>query len=401
VDFNFSKDKQEIEFKNHAEVFSVFSKLVGDHIESYRKESSSLLQTKLVTRADPVFIEQAERKFLSSQPITKFLHKNEVANFAKSPRKKLISSTVKKEEDNSIQLITQSPLLGKRAEFEEDFAAILKTEYKSSEKKILKDTPPSTTNSDGFQITCEIDEMLRKETSQRQASELPYNITDDTILKENGGLELINQMNNGYALCRKSTDKLGTVVYILDIHAADERIKFENYLNNVRVEKQRLAIPIELLDLSREQIERVKRNPTVFSRNGFEVAPKDDSWTSLVLKTMPSFSRMKFESTGITISLTLDFYDILDQLESSDAIPSTIILTKVHKKVADLACSNAYRPNMKLSNNDISHILGNLALTKYPLTSPHSDHTVVGIQIKKSSGKSEIEMLKEELGLPL
>lgn len=169
-------------------------------------------------------------------------------------------------------------------------------------------------------------------------------------------------------------------VYILDQHAAHERVLYEkvkeNFYKDGGKETQMLLLP-DILDLSKRDMHIVKDHIELFEQAGF---------------TLEEFGDNTIKITGVpVICFEMDtkelFMDILDGIDITNRTNKQDIEEKF---IATVACKAAVKANMALEEREIRGLLDQLLLLDNPFTCPHGRPTAIRItktEIEKKFGR--------------
>lgn len=164
---------------------------------------------------------------------------------------------------------------------------------------------------------------------------------------------------------------VNSTLYIIDQHAAHERIMYEKLLNefkNETVHVQQLLQPL-VLDLGQTEYTIAMENLDHFESLGFLVEPFGDR--SMILRGVPFVF-------GAPDSRSL-FLDILDQLEESK--PSSYE-TKL-ERIMKLACTSAIKAGDSVAEIEAKALLNQLEECENPYTCPHGRPTVIEMTRKE------------------
>ena len=163
--------------------------------------------------------------------------------------------------------------------------------------------------------------------------------------------------------------------YILDQHAAHERVLYEkvkkNYYNETEKDSQIMLLP-DIIQLSHKEKAIVKENAEIFTKAGFIFEEFGDNTIKLI---------------GVpNICIELDtkelFKDILDAIGT---VAITAIQEKEEKFLSTVACKAAIKANMQLDKEEVDNLMKKLLVLKNPFTCPHGRPTAIKLT------KSEIE----------
>ncbi|WP_097677452.1 DNA mismatch repair endonuclease MutL [Anaerosalibacter sp. Marseille-P3206] len=153
--------------------------------------------------------------------------------------------------------------------------------------------------------------------------------------------------------------------YILDQHAAHERIMYEKYkdeFENEEVVIQKLLTPL-IIDLTSSEMDVVVEHKPLFISLGFDI--EEFGINTIALRGVPLvFGKPNMEKL---------FFDVLDNIK--DDIKSNYDLNT--DKIAKIACSNAIKGGDKISNIEIKELLNQLLEVKNPYTCPHGRPVII------------------------
>ena len=180
---------------------------------------------------------------------------------------------------------------------------------------------------------------------------------------------------NTYILLEMDED-----IYILDQHAAHERVLYEkvkeNFYRAGGKEVQMLLLP-DVLELSKRDMHMVKDHMDLFEQAGF---------------SLEEFGDTTIKITGVpVICFEMDtkelFMDILDGIDITNRTNKQDIEEKF---IATVACKAAVKANMALEEREIRGLLDQLLLLDNPFTCPHGRPTAIRItktEIEKKFGR--------------
>jgi len=213
-----------------------------------------------------------------------------------------------------------------------------------------------------------------------------YNKHDDTIIKEEipsylnkaeslnkeaiepkfPALDIIGQFNNTYILAECN----GTL-YMIDQHAAHEKILFEKYKNDIiksKVVSQILITPI-LMELNHEDYSYYNENINIFTQAGFSIDLFGDNTISI--REIPIFLG-KIGIKGL-------FIDILDNIKN---MGSGKTIEVKYDTIASVACKAAIKASHQLSKLEMISLIDELRYINEPFNCPHGRPTIITMDIK-------------------
>ena len=156
-------------------------------------------------------------------------------------------------------------------------------------------------------------------------------------------------------------------MYILDQHAAHERIMYEkvkkNYYSEQNKDSQMLLLP-DVITLTHKEMDIAKDNLDLFKKAGF---------------TLEEFGDNTLKVTGVpTFCLELDTKDLfLETLDEINTVARTAKQEKEEKFIATVACKAAVKANMALNELEVNSLMNQLLSLPNPFTCPHGRPTVI------------------------
>lgn len=158
-------------------------------------------------------------------------------------------------------------------------------------------------------------------------------------------------------------------LYIIDQHAAHERVLYEKTLRGMKDREftsQYLSPPI-ILNLSMQEEETLNTHIDIFTNIGFEIEPFGGD--SYAIRAVPDnlFSIAKKEL----------FTEMLDQLV--DGIHSSLAPDIIAEKVASMSCKAAVKGNSRLSAAEVETLIGELLELENPYHCPHGRPTIIAM----------------------
>ena len=288
----------------------------------------------------------------------------------------------------------------------------VKAEYKLEEKEvnndeIIKDENVETTNLEAEvenikeqEIEKEFEEIKQKIQDLSDNPQVVSNdfnemytklfgkspIADDEISKEETKINAVDIIKDNISVFeneeefKKPTYKFIGIVfntyiileidkemYILDQHAAHERIMYEkvkkNYYSDKTKDSQMLLLP-DVITLTHKEMEIAKENMRMFEQAGF---------------TLEEFGDNTIKLTGVpTVCIDLDTKELfLETLDEINTVARTAKQEKEEKFIATVACKAAVKANMALNQKEVETLMDKLLELPNPFTCPHGRPTVI------------------------
>ena len=166
----------------------------------------------------------------------------------------------------------------------------------------------------------------------------------------------------------------GDKLYIIDQHAAHEKVNFERMMKRLREKKpasQYLNPPI-LLTLTADEARVLEEHMSYFEQLGYVISSLGDRDYSIsaIPTDLPELSKKEL------------LLEILDELtdEAGMTTPDTI-----YDKIASMSCKAAVKGNNRLSLMEADALIGELLTLENPYACPHGRPTII------SMSKTELE----------
>ena len=199
------------------------------------------------------------------------------------------------------------------------------------------------------------------ENSYEEQYEPKEKVDEKVPVAKFADLRVIGQFNKTYILAEYLD-----CLYIIDQHAAHEKILFEKYRNDIEEKStiiQPLLIPM-VLELSIDDYECYIENKSLFEESGFIIDEFGDNTISL--KEVPYFLG-KLDSK----KLFLDMIDNLKNMGSGKTVEVKI------NKIASMACRAAVKANDYLTEIEMKELIEQLRYIEDPFHCPHGRPIII------------------------
>lgn len=251
--------------------------------------------------------------------------------------------------------------LKSHAEFENNIGIIKENKFNFEKTSDDSEIPyfkyePSKENTNDISTS----EKAKCDNDQKEIIKEKSGIFKDKIAKF-PPLRIIGQFNKTYIL-----GEYDDVLYMIDQHAAHEKIMFEKYLKDIEEESlivQPLLVPC-VIDLSVDDYSYFEENKDIFKKAGFVL--EEFGGNSLSLKEVPYFLG-KLEPKNL-------FLSILDNLKSLGSGKTTEVK---YNKIATMACKSAVKGNDALSDLEMIKLVEQLRYIDDPFHCPHGRPTII------------------------
>lgn len=216
-----------------------------------------------------------------------------------------------------------------------------------------------------------VDEITREEKAASVTvvpSEKPQQLDlfEENFLKRNVRAEykLIGQVFDTYWLVQFKDS-----LYIIDQHAAHERVLYERTLKGMKTREftsQYLSPPI-ILTLSMQEARLLEEHMDRFTRIGFEIEPFGPE--EYAVRAVPD------NLFGIAKKELL--MEMIDDL--ADGLNTSMTPDLIDEKVASMSCKAAVKGNNRLSAQEVDALIGELLTLDNPYHCPHGRPTIISM----------------------
>jgi DNA mismatch repair protein MutL len=184
---------------------------------------------------------------------------------------------------------------------------------------------------------------------------------EEEITRKIPRLEYIGQYLGTYLIAQNEEG-----LFIIDQHAAAERVRYENYyqrMASVNIETYQLLIPITL-DLSNQEVIALKDKMDLFTPLGIEL--EINQVNTIDITKVPTWFIEGYERiyTEEIVKFILEGQDI-GIMNVKDSLAKS------------LSCKHSIKANKYLHKNEIEKLLHDLENCKNPYTCPHGRPTII------------------------
>ena len=161
--------------------------------------------------------------------------------------------------------------------------------------------------------------------------------------------------------------EMNNELYIIDQHAAHERILYErvkaNYYSDDNKDSQLMLLP-DIINLSHKEMQIAKDNMDIFEKAGF---------------ILEEFGENTIKLSGVpTICLDLDTKELfLETLDEINTVARTAKQEIEERFIATVACKAAVKTNMALTREEVDNLMRQLLVLPNPFTCPHGRPTAI------------------------
>ncbi|MBN2260898.1 MAG: DNA mismatch repair endonuclease MutL [Clostridiales bacterium] len=185
---------------------------------------------------------------------------------------------------------------------------------------------------------------------------------DDRKYEIYENLHYIGQILKTYLIFEKNQD-----MYLLDQHAAHEKVLYEKFMNNYHqnnLDSQILLSP-EILQVSKDDIEIIEINHDKFDKFGYDL--EIFGTKEIVVRSIPSIFNFK-QAKDMLLTLIDNYHSkefLLNDLTEDDIIQKS--------------CKHAIKAHDSLFNIEAYHLLEQLKRLNDPLTCPHGRPIIIKV----------------------
>ena len=188
-----------------------------------------------------------------------------------------------------------------------------------------------------------------------------------SIFEQDGAKELPPYQFIGIAFKTYIILTINDEMYLMDQHAAHERIMYEkvreNYFSDEEKESQLLLLP-DVISLTNKEMGIYRDNKELFKKAGFIVDEFGEN--TIKITGVPDFC-VDFDNKEI-------FLETLDEI---DTVARTAKQELENKFLATIACKAAVKANMSLSKEEVDSIIKGLLKLENPFSCPHGRPTII------------------------
>ena len=157
-------------------------------------------------------------------------------------------------------------------------------------------------------------------------------------------------------------------LYIMDQHAAHERIMYEkvkkNFFNQAGEKASQLLLLPDIINLTHKEMDIAKDNMAMFRQAGF---------------ILEEFGENTIKLSGVPdVCVDLDTEELFKEtLDEINTVARTAKQEKEEKFLATVACKAAVKAHMKLTKEEVDSLMAKLLELPNPFTCPHGRPTVI------------------------
>ena len=399
VDVNVHPTKMELRFNNQQEVYNTIYEAIDSALHGRELIPKVTLDEPKVPRVEAVPVTKEKQNFRTTGSsvsfastagnMTKQAAQSEMWAGVQSPAKQKPKIPPKEERDldyfmeqmkkrvtsyhrqnSSAEVKSRSDIF--KPERQADRIREAVSQYKVATREAKKQEFPEKTD-----VTPEIPGTAKttaeKTTADGQDIDIKANekteqmdLFEDRFLdkERKADYTLIGQIFDTYWLVQFENS-----LYIIDQHAAHERVLYERTLREMKNREftsQMISPPI-ILNLTMQEAELLRQYMDRFTRIGFEF--EEFGQDSFAVRSVPD-NLFSIAKKDLLLEMIDHLSDELNRNQPSDLID---------EKIASMSCKAAVKGNMRLSAAEVDTLIGELLLLDNPYHCPHGRPTIISM----------------------
>ena len=399
VDVNVHPTKMELRFNNQQEVYNTLYEAIDSALHGRELIPKVTLDEPKVPRAEVVPVTKEKQNFRTTGSsvsfastagnMTKQAAQSEMWAGVQTPVKQKSKIPPKEErnldyfmeqmkkrvtsyhqQNSSAEVKSRSDIF--KPERQADRIREAVSQYKATARDAKKQEFPKKTA-----VTPEIPGTAKTTTEKTTANEQGIDIKanekpeqmdlfEDRFLdkERKADYTLIGQIFDTYWLVQFENS-----LYIIDQHAAHERVLYERTLREMKNREftsQMISPPI-ILNLTMQEAELLRQYMDRFTRIGFEF--EEFGQDSFAVRSVPD-NLFSIAKKDLLLEMIDHLSDELNRNQPSDLID---------EKIASMSCKAAVKGNMSLSAAEVDTLIGELLLLDNPYHCPHGRPTIISM----------------------
>lgn len=399
VDVNVHPTKMELRFNNQQEVYNTLYEAIDSALHGRELIPKVTLDEPKVPRAEVVPVTKEKQNFRTTGSsvsfastagnMTKQAAQSEMWAGVQTPVKQKSKIPPKEErnldyfmeqmkkrvtsyhqQNSSAEVKSRSDIF--KPERQADRIREAVSQYKATARDAKKQEFPKKTD-----VTPEIPGTAKTTTEKTTANEQGIDIKanekpeqmdlfEDRFLdkERKADYTLIGQIFDTYWLVQFENS-----LYIIDQHAAHERVLYERTLREMKNREftsQMISPPI-ILNLTMQEAELLRQYMDRFTRIGFEF--EEFGQDSFAVRSVPD-NLFSIAKKNLLLEMIDHLSDELNRNQPSDLID---------EKIASMSCKAAVKGNMSLSAAEVDTLIGELLLLDNPYHCPHGRPTIISM----------------------
>jgi DNA mismatch repair protein PMS2 len=184
-------------------------------------------------------------------------------------------------------------------------------------------------------------------------------------------MEIIGQFNKGFIITKLNSD-----IYIIDQHASDEKITYENLLFNVKLIRQPTISPIVIESLALSERNYVYEKREFFEKLGFRIEKKNDKLYISSFPSIYSYVCKMEDFLNVFNKYKNKQFKIDENFENFRQISNLFLSDSILRYIATKACRSSIMIGTTLEIHKMKQIIENLVKLVSPWNCPHGRPTM-------------------------
>ena len=210
-------------------------------------------------------------------------------------------------------------------------------------------------------------------SSKEKKINIPKVLTLKTIEKEDfKKMNVVGQFNKGFIIT-----ELNNSLFIIDQHAADEKVNYETLLNNLTIQRQPTICPIKVEMFSIAEKNTIYSQKELYSQLGFNIHKEQED---IFITSFPSIYSYKFkyeDFVNIVRKLQEKNYKIIEgEFKNNDLVKKLFLSDSVLKYIATKACRMSIMIGVSLDKSRMEQVLSDMSKILSPWNCPHGRPTM-------------------------
>ena len=355
-----------ISFEEHTDIASVYGYIGNSEIAKGSRNNQSIFVNKryIKNKVIGAAVENAFKSFITINKYPFFVIfisiYPEFIDVNVHPTK----SEIKFKDDREIyKLVFNAVHLALRKSFNNSFLEEVKEELK--EDKIAQYNEQAEVINESIKEIVQLPIDLKNENIRIAESKESYQISSP--IPKIPDLRIIGQFNKTYII-----GEFNEELYLIDQHAAHEKILFEKYRESIKnhdVIAQVLIAP-SVLEISNEEYILYEENSDLFKTLGFNI--EEFGQNTLCIREVPLI---------LGKPDTKDFF--MKVIENLRSLGSGNTIEVKYNSIARMACRAAIKANDNLSEMEMKSLINELKFIEEPFTCPHGRPTIIKISLNE------------------
>jgi len=365
IDVNVHPTKLEIRFQEEQKVFKAVYHAIRDSllkVELIRNTETTVQETKpILSSIQKPVITESNKSLESIKEEPKEIVKTADTGLFGFIKKKTTEEIMKENENVLAEIFSKKS----KEQYEENLVSNESKEEINTQEKPKE--PAIEENKTNFDFNEMYSKTFGKTIEEPKKEDAPK-FENITLFEEEEVYEKLPEYKYcGTVFSTYIIIEMNKEMYIIDQHAAHERIMYEkikkNYYDNKEKDSQILLLP-DIINLSHKEKAIVKENVDMFEKAGFMLEEFGENTIRLI--GVPNFC--------IDLDTKELFLEILDAVNT---VAITSIQEKEEKFIATVACKAAVKANHELEVEEVKELMDKLLRLPNPFTCPHGRPTAI------------------------